>query len=63
MTDLLTTTKLTPVAKSHTAVVLKKFFDVKPGDHLIDFARELKTLSDHERDQLTTGILNESFTY
>ncbi len=68
MTDLITRpvgpgVGLTPVAKTHTAVVLKKYFGVRPGDKLQDFAKELKNLTDSDREELTTGILNESFTY
>ena len=67
-TDLLTKpvgpgVGLAPAAKNHTAVVLKKFFGVRAGDKLQDFAKELKNLTDSDREELTTGILNESFTY
>lgn len=46
-----------------TAVVLKKFFGIKEGERLFDFAKELKSLTDEDRQQLTLGIEDESYSY
>lgn len=46
-----------------TAVTLKKYFGIKEGDKLIDFANELKKLTDEDRQELTKGILDETFSY
>ena len=45
------------------ASVLKKFFGLKDGQTLSDFAGELKQLTDEDKEQLVQGITDESFSY
>ncbi len=64
MTDIMTkTTGSLPKLDRPPVVVLKDFFGLKTNQSLKGFSKELKTLTDTDRDQLTTGIRNESFTY
>ncbi len=54
---------ISTITPTKTPAVLKKFFGLREGDKLIDFAKELKDLTDEDRIQLTSGILDGSFTY
>lgn len=43
--------------------VLKKFFELKPGQRLHDFAEEVKALDDKSYAELHDGIEDGSLTY
>jgi hypothetical protein len=42
---------------------LKKYFDVKPGQKLAEFADETRQLTDKDFDQIKGGIENGTYTY
>lgn len=57
-------TTATKTSTGRTGVsVLKKYFGLKDGESLKDFAGETKQLTDQDFDQLKTGIEDGSFTY
>ncbi|MEU7743228.1 hypothetical protein [Nonomuraea sp. NPDC049158] len=43
--------------------VLKKYFDVKPGQKLAEFADETRKLTDKDFDQIKNGIEDGSYNY
>ncbi|MEU8360438.1 hypothetical protein AB0C27_30955 [Nonomuraea sp. NPDC048882] len=43
--------------------VLKKYFDLKPGQRLAEFADETRRLTDPDFEQIKTGIENGTYTY
>ncbi len=45
------------------AKVLKDYFGLKEGKTIRDFAEELKALTTEDKEQLSSGILDETFTY
>ncbi|GAA3559695.1 hypothetical protein GCM10022419_045370 [Nonomuraea rosea] len=42
---------------------LKKYFDVKPGQKLAEFADETRRLTDKDFDEIRGGIENGTYTY
>lgn len=42
---------------------LKEYFGLREGQKLMDFGRELQTLSHEEKVQLSEGIENGTYTY
>ncbi len=44
-------------------VAILSFFGKKPGQTLIDFNAEIKTLSATDKQQLAKGIKDDTFTY
>ncbi|WP_153265499.1 hypothetical protein [Nonomuraea phyllanthi] len=43
--------------------VLKKYFDLKPGQKLAEFAEEARNLTDEDFEQIKGGIENGSYDY
>ncbi|WP_188188925.1 hypothetical protein [Nonomuraea sp. SYSU D8015] len=42
---------------------LKKYFDLKPGQKLAEFAEETRQLTDKDFEQIKSGIENGSLNY
>lgn len=49
--------------KPGAAVVLKKYFELLPGQKMIDFMEELKQLTPEDKAQLAAGIEDGTLTY
>ena len=45
------------------AKVLKDYFGLREGETIRDFAAELKALTPEDKEQLASGIRDETFTY
>lgn len=54
---------MTDEKKPGAAVVLKKYFEVRPGEKMVDFMEELKQLTPEDKEQLAEGINNGTLTY
>ncbi len=52
-----------PQKKLSTAMIFKTFFGVKKGQTLQEFAKELKALTDQDRQEMAQGIEDGTLTY